>query len=80
MAGKGAGHWDQSDADFMFASVAVDYIYFALRDPSVPRNADGTWPDSAYLDGSWRMSVKAGELIAEKKESGEWIEKTAFVA
>lgn len=31
-------------------------------------------------DGSWRFTVSGNNLLVERRESGVWVEKSAFLA
>lgn len=32
------------------------------------------------VDGSWRITVSGSNLLVERRESGVWVEKSAFLA
>lgn len=45
----------------------------------------GSGEDPSYIgdentDGSWRFTISGTELVVERRESGVWVQKSAFQA
>ena len=55
----------------------------SVRDETkgVSQGSDGTfYLGDPETDGSWRFTVSGDNLVVERRESGIWVEKSAFLA
>lgn len=59
---------------FNFATGTFDYVGTTV-------GANGTiYIGDPNTNGSWRFTVIGNNLIVERRESGVWVEKSAFLA
>ena len=54
------------NGDFKESTLSVGSDFLVIGDPEV--------------DGSWRLFISSSNLLVQRRESGTWVEKGAFLA